>query len=304
MSRQSTHPQPWDSQERYRGRPVSRFVFGDGIELERFGRWDPGSISLPSVEMHRISTHVQENSAKARSRWDIEGQAFSVDLEPAMIVVIPAGSTIAATWEATAQGTLNLLVHHDTLVNVLEELEMPSHGLEMLAGPQGLDASFLTWSQSLLREMNDGRLGDRLMRDALKQQMLIHILRHYTNRSDAGAARRVGRRDRLVPAAISRSLEFMHAHLEEPIELDRLSKLANVSRFHFSRLFKQTIGRTPSQELTRLRVERAKALIRLEGRWKPLSVIANECGFADQSHLGRSFKRLVGMTPGQYRRSE
>ncbi|MEM7587055.1 MAG: AraC family transcriptional regulator [Acidobacteriota bacterium] len=303
MSRQRVNPTSSGPHEGYRGNPASRFDLGNGVELERFGRWEPGSVSLPPAGFHRLSTHVQENGNKARSHWDIAGQRFSVDLEPAMIVVVPADSAIAASWDEPAQGTLNFLFSHDALVTVLDELEMPSAGLELLSGTQGLDPSFLVWSQGLMRELRDERLGNRLMRDALVQQMLVHILRHYTNRSDANAADQVGRRDRLVPAAVSAALEYLHAHLGEPIELGVLASHANVSRFHFSRLFKQTIGRTPGQELTRLRVERAKELIHRDGRWKPLAVIAGECGFADQSHLGRSFKRLVGVTPGEFRRS-
>ncbi|MGB6016783.1 MAG: helix-turn-helix transcriptional regulator, partial [Nodosilinea sp.] len=75
---------------------------------------------------------------------------------------------------------------------------------------------------------------------------------------------------------------------------------AGMSAHYFSQLFKQSTGFAPHQYVIRCRVERAKTL--LAQPHTPIADIAYQVGFAHQSHLNRHFKRLVGVTPGQWRR--
>lgn len=104
---------------------------------------------------------------------------------------------------------------------------------------------------------------------------------------------------RLPGLTLGRVLDYLNANLTEPVSLGDLARVAHVSRFHFARLFKQTVGETPHRYIIRRRVERAKELL-VEGRLS-LSEVASSVGFADQSHLNRQFKRLVGITPKEYR---
>jgi AraC-like DNA-binding protein len=95
--------------------------------------------------------------------------------------------------------------------------------------------------------------------------------------------------------------EYVEAHLNNRIELVELSAIAGLSVFHFAREFKQSAGVTPHYYLMRRRVERAKEL--LASTDLSLSEIAFATGFSDQSHFTRHFRQMIGMTPGQFRRS-
>ena len=95
---------------------------------------------------------------------------------------------------------------------------------------------------------------------------------------------------------LARLVHRLHVTLErEP----GVSQLENVSPFHLVRVFRDQIVLPPHTYLTQVRVKRAKAL--LAQRW-PIAQVAFEVGFADQSHLTRRFKGVVGMPPGQYRK--
>jgi len=102
------------------------------------------------------------------------------------------------------------------------------------------------------------------------------------------------------PSAVLRVVELMRKRLTEPLTLDELAEAAGLSPFHFARQFKTATGHPPHDYLIRLRVDRAQELIRQNGRNWSLAAIANESGFADQSHMARHFRRVLGVTPGAF----
>jgi len=82
--------------------------------------------------------------------------------------------------------------------------------------------------------------------------------------------------------------------------LAELACLCRLSRSYFARAFKQTTGTPPHRWLLQHRISRAREL--LERTTRPISDIALECGFADQSHLTRAFSRMLCATPAAWRR--
>ena len=96
---------------------------------------------------------------------------------------------------------------------------------------------------------------------------------------------------------IRRVREYLDAHYERNITLDELANLAEFSPFHLLRTFRNSVRLTPRAYLTQVRVEAAKSFLRF-GR--TISHVALETGFTDQSHFTRHFKRITGLTPGQY----
>jgi len=97
--------------------------------------------------------------------------------------------------------------------------------------------------------------------------------------------------------AVARAREFLEAHALEEVRLERLASEAGASPFHLARSFTTHMGVPPHTYQLHLRVGRAKALL-ADGA-APAETAART-GFFDQSHLGRHFRRLVGVTPGDY----
>ena len=93
--------------------------------------------------------------------------------------------------------------------------------------------------------------------------------------------------------------DYVEAHLDEDLSLTVLADIACLSPYHFSRSFKLALGIGPHCYVRRRRLERAKTLMRRTNR--PFAWVAQEAGFADQSHLTSIFRRETGVTPGQFR---
>jgi transcriptional regulator of acetoin/glycerol metabolism len=97
-------------------------------------------------------------------------------------------------------------------------------------------------------------------------------------------------------------VEHVDLNLGANICLEDLADAAGLSVHHFARAFKQTMGLSPHRYLVQQRVERAAELLGTTDR--PLSQIALDVGFADQSHLSRNFTRFTGSTPNAFRRAQ
>jgi len=91
--------------------------------------------------------------------------------------------------------------------------------------------------------------------------------------------------------------DYLHAHTEARVTLDDLAQEAGLSPYHLARLFRAAYGLPPHKYLEGLRVRRAESLIRAG---LPLAEVALAAGFSSQSHLNRSFKQVLGVTPGGY----
>lgn len=93
---------------------------------------------------------------------------------------------------------------------------------------------------------------------------------------------------------------FVKEHLAESLRVEHLADQVSLSASYFHHAFKETFGMSPHAYLTKLRLESAQRMM-LETQ-EPLSQIAFACGFADQSHLCKIFRRELGVPPGTWRR--
>jgi AraC-like DNA-binding protein len=106
----------------------------------------------------------------------------------------------------------------------------------------------------------------------------------------------------LAPRALQRVREYVEEHLSENIELETLADIAGLSKWHFARAFKESVGTPPHFYLVQRRLERAQQL--LAETDLPLAQIALKIGFSDQSHFSRRFRTVLGLTPRSFRRSK
>jgi AraC family transcriptional regulator len=106
---------------------------------------------------------------------------------------------------------------------------------------------------------------------------------------------------KLGPNFLSEVIAYIEDHTDTQIRLDELANIAGVSRFHFSRLFKKTTGKSPMVYVAQSRIRKAQQLI-LSGK-STLAEVALMVGFADQSHFTRQFQLYAGCTPAVYARN-
>jgi AraC-like DNA-binding protein len=105
---------------------------------------------------------------------------------------------------------------------------------------------------------------------------------------------------RLAPWQTRRAIEFVEANLAETITVGDLAAVTRLSARQFTRAFRRDFGEAPYAYVVRSRIQRAKDMMLTQDS---LAQISAQCGFSDQAHLTRLFRRAVGTSPGKWRRS-
>jgi AraC family transcriptional regulator len=176
-----------------------------------------------------------------------------------------------------------------------ETLDINSDRLELLPEFRTRDPQIEAIAMMLLSELQQENLGGRLYTESLANLLAIHLLRQYSAAKPRFAIYEGGLSERRVIQV----LEYINEHLDRDIKLADLAQLLGMSQFHFSHLFKQSIGMPPYKYLLQQRIERAKQLLKQTN--KSIVDIAFLCGFNSHSHLSKQFRQFTGMTPKVYR---
>lgn len=98
---------------------------------------------------------------------------------------------------------------------------------------------------------------------------------------------------------VKNAIAYIHSHLEEPLTLDNVCKSININRCYLSDIFKKQVKCTFSQYILKQRISLAKKL--LKDSQLTVNIIAEKCGFSNQSYFCTCFKREMGMSPCSYR---
>src|SRR5213082_1843242 len=111
----------------------------------------------------------------------------------------------------------------------------------------------------------------------------------------------VVRRAKDEPTNMARARQFIEDHQTEPLSLGRIAHVANLSRHYFCKMFKKATGINFTEYLSRVRVEKSKTLLLNPN--SRISEAAFACGFQSMTNFNRAFKRIVGRSPTQFRKS-
>jgi len=149
----------------------------------------------------------------------------------------------------------------------------------------------------LCREISLRDSADRLYVETLAIDIASLLLHDYCAGSESAKCMPRGG---LTRNRARRVVEYIEANLGRALTVRELADVAELSTYHFLRMFKKTVGLTPYQYLLERRVERAKEMLRS----KPASLaeVALAIGFSSQSHFTTAFHRAVGATPAEFQR--
>ena len=213
------------------------------------------------------------------------------------MLITPANTPLFSRWEGD-ENCLQIRITSEFMRDVARETVVGDCDLITLRPEfQTRNPQLESISSMLLNELEKGSLSNRLYIDSLSNILAVNLLRQHATTRPHLPIYEGG----LPSHQLRQVLDYIDAHLDQEIKLADLAQLLDISQFHFSRLFKQSLGISPYQYLIQQRVECAKQLLKTTDRL--ITDIALTCGFNSHSHLSKQFRQLTGMTPKAYRSS-
>ncbi|QDF95078.1 hypothetical protein CJ010_00175 [Azoarcus sp. DD4] len=144
---------------------------------------------------------------------------------------------------------------------------------------------------------------ETLVLDQIQSLLVRHLVTRYARERRPDTERalvRGGSGSQLRQSVLKKITALIHERLHEDICLQDLADLACISKDHFLRAFRDTVGQTPYHYVLSQRLERARMLLR-EDQNLPVAEIARRCGFKNLSHFSATFRRMTGVSPKGYR---
>ncbi len=236
--------------------------------------------------MHIIAYGISNSPGE---RW-LEGKIQRERRSLGDIAIIPAGIVHRCNWNNWAQFAI-LAVEPELLQQVGQDL-VDRDRIELIPRFMNEQDALIQGIFSTLKdELGSNRIGGDLLIDSLKTTLAIHLLRQYCNTKPKLS----NYSDGLSRSKLKQVTEYIHENLDRDLKIIKLAAIAQISPYHFIRLFRDSTGKTPRQYILRQRIEKAQYLLQHEEL--SIAEIAAIVGFCDQSHFTRYFKRITGITP-------
>ncbi|MCQ8278431.1 AraC family transcriptional regulator [Acetobacteraceae bacterium KSS8] len=252
------------------------------------------TLAVPTEPAYSI--HVHHRLCRSSDFWQGGRPARRVVLRQSSIIMFDLAQTpfghahdsFDFTRFHVSRQTLTALAYEQS-IPFCGDLVAPDPGhpdpvIEYLAGALASRANLLE------------RETDTLFSDWIALAFHTHILTTYCDSKS-----RIGRKSNsLPPRRLEQICKWIDERLGDSLSLAAIAGEAGMSSTSFARAFRNATGETPHQWLMKARIRRAQDLLLAT----ELSILAISlaCGFVDQSHLTRAFARVVGITPGQWRR--
>jgi AraC family transcriptional regulator len=223
----------------------------------------------------------------------VDGKTFQLPVRAGLVTIVPRGRD--GTYRSPAAPVSNVFLTHERLLACAEQIS-DGRPVELMHRMVSEDQTLYMILELLSAEAERGAGASRLFIEQLLDLMCTHLLRAHSVFGVLNANTRRG----LASWQVKRVTAYMRENLDKDIGLQELAELVNLSRFYFCSAFRRATGYTPHEWLTRLRIEDARRLLAIQSM--PITDIALAVGYQTSSAFAAAFRRLMGISPREYRR--
>ena len=218
-------------------------------------------------------------------------------ITPGDICIIAERTVFSLRWQESAE-CLVLSLDADWLNQVTQE-STSSDRVELANIIGGRDRLIFTIALALRDEVTKDCPKGYLYVDSLLTTLAIHLSNNY--RLNKFKRKEQKFRLGLSEYQQNQAINYIQSNLDKNIRLTEMAKAVGLSQYHFTRLFKRSLGVSPLRYVLQCRIEKSKELLR--SRKMAITEVAKATGFSSSSYFIKQFHQIVGVTPRAYQQS-
>jgi AraC family transcriptional regulator len=246
-----------------------------------FVRFDGGLHLSGTLQQHIVCFQLAHACFDCR----IGGRRLWHEPPAGSLAICPAGIDCSADAKGSVDAVFVAVDPRHLALAAAEDSALEAQLIDRLAG---CDQELLSVANALVSESRSNYLNGPLLWNELAGAFINGLVARHTSRTQLQIRGTLGKE------VLARLRDYIVSNIGEPIEVAALAKIAGRSPFHFSRVFRRSVGVSPHRYIVHLRLRRALELAR-SGQ-VGLADIAVRTGFADQSHLWRWVRRVHGVS--------
>ena len=263
---------------------VHNLLGWNGIDLEYY---QGSAIIGRQSKQHLVLVFF--SSGKIQQKFQEYTQVDTV--VPGSVISIPGLICDRISWSQPLNFAV-IILRPPTLERAAQELNLASR-----AKPQAqFQSDDLTYIlvKSLLSEIEQEQETNSIYTQTLSKTLAVHLFQRYTFPSIEIPEEAEQR------GKIQTAIAYINKNLGRSLRIEEIAAVTNTSKYYFCRVFKQSVGVSPYQYLLLQRIERSKTLLQ-SNLERSIADISLQCGFANQSHFCKCFRKFTTVTPKAYR---
>lgn len=263
-----------------------------GVEVHRYKY--AGAIDTKDFKLPQLAIFLPHVNAPCKGRQRIGENTVIRELNNNVVTIAPAGLT-RRVWR-DQPGEMTAIFLNSLAFSEIARVETGQHYPEIAPQFAIVDPLIRSIGMMLDEEMRSANPKPLSYGETLAAALASHIFSSY--------AKPVYREMRSLGShwtQLQRSIEHIHDNIDKRLSLDQLAGIANMSKFHFAKSFREAMGIAPHQYLVKLRIEKARKL--LTDPALSLSEVAKRVGYSDIGQFSAQFRKAAGASPKRYRRT-
>jgi AraC family transcriptional regulator len=276
-------------------RPVatSRGESWPGVTVDRHLAMPSFQMNAPALDHHCVA-FVTNGAARVYQRRG--GKELNGVVRMGDTILIAAGHP--CLWSGASAATFRMRLPATLIEDVvLETGQGDPASAELINVFCARDLFVARAAEAFAEELVNGSHPARqLILEATSLALAAHLVRRYSaSRCSHGISRNLGSK------AITKALEYLNDNYADDISLASLAKYTGVSKFHFARMFKDSLGVSPMAYLEKIRLKEAESILRTGNC--TLAQVARATGFSSRHYFSRRFRARLGYSPTEFARS-
>jgi AraC-like DNA-binding protein len=259
-----------------------------GIHTLGWEKRNSPSYFWDGLERSELGKIIFQYTLKGEGEITIDNQTTRLKTGEAFFVNVPSNHQYYFPEDSEEWEFIHITLYGQEALRSFEEI-IRSNGYILKLDKESTPIQIIF---NLYHEAVNNGISDAFQTTSIAHAFLMELKRTLQSNGKTGVSKK-------YPKPIEKAIEFIHDNYSRPLTLDEITEASGISKYHFSRLFNETMRVTPLNYVVKIRMEQAIRFLTNEGL--TIEEISQRVGYANGNYFSKAFRSVIGVSPGKYR---